>query len=220
MTALITSPQVRSLPVETVGELLDRLGGVAPSRVRMRPALGTATETDVTDIHRREKRLFELVDGVLVEKVMSYRESVLALAIAFALKQFIDPRKLGIVSGADGMMQLFPGLVRIPDVAFVSATRLPGGRMPQEPVPQLVPNLAVEVLSEGNTEAEMRRKLQEYFGAGVELVWFFDLRDRTVTTYTDPDHSQTLRDTLPGGGVIPGFSVSISSLFAQLDFIA
>jgi hypothetical protein len=131
MTTTSTFPP----PIVTVGDLLHRLGGVSADRVRFYPIPGTATEQDVVDIERRENRLCELVEGVLVEKVMVCRESVLAVAIASALRAFVVPPKFGLVSGADGLVRLFPGLVRIPDVAFASRGRLPGGHMPTAPHP-------------------------------------------------------------------------------------
>ena len=62
------------------------------------------------------------------------------------------------------MVRLAPGLVRIPDLAFISWQRLPERRVPTDPIPGLVPDLVVEVLSDGNTAAEMDRKRREYFG--------------------------------------------------------
>jgi Uma2 family endonuclease len=216
MTASVTF----SPPVLTVGDLLERLGGISPERVRFAPVPGTATEQDVIDIERRENRLFELVEGVLVEKVIGYRESVLAVAVASALRAFVVPRKLGLVSGSDGMMRLFPGLVRIPAVAFVSRERLPGGHMPAEPIPDLVPDLAVEVLSKSNTTAEMARKRGEYFGAGARLVWLIDPDTRTAAVYDAgdrPPRQLTELDSLDGGGVLPGFALPLKELFAELD---
>ncbi len=113
--------------IKTLADLLQRLGGIPLDRVRFQPAPGTATERDVVEVERREKRLCELVDGVLVEKTLGYRESVVAVAIATFLKSFVRPRNLGLVSGEAGMSRLFPGLVRIPDVAFASWRRVPGG---------------------------------------------------------------------------------------------
>ncbi len=62
----------------TAADLLKRPGGIAPGRLRLRPAPGTATEQDLLDIYDREKCRCELVDGVLVEKVMGFPESALA----------------------------------------------------------------------------------------------------------------------------------------------
>src|SRR5947209_5127281 len=82
-----TSPPPSSIAAnDTVADLIDRLGGISPRRIRMRPYPGTATEQHLLELRATEKRLFELVDGTLVEKVMGLRESLLALAIASALR--------------------------------------------------------------------------------------------------------------------------------------
>ena len=78
---------------------------------------------------------------------------------------FVEPRNLGLVSGADGSVRLFPGLVRMPDVAFASWDRFPDRKIPKEPIPSLAPDLVIEVLSESNTKAEMERKRGEYFSS-------------------------------------------------------
>ena len=166
----MTSVLVSSPPIHTLADLLAHLGDIDPARVRFLPLPGMATEQDVLDIQAREGRLYELVEHVLVEKAMGFRESYLALALSTALRLFIRPRNLGLVTGEAGLMRLAPGLVRIPDVAFISWERLPGQRVPTEPIPNLAPDLAVEVLSESNTEGEMARKRHEYFDAGVRLV--------------------------------------------------
>jgi Uma2 family endonuclease len=85
-------------------------------------------------------------------------------------------------------------------------------------MPDLAPDLAIEVLSKHNTKAEMRRKLKEYFLTGVELVWFVDPARRTVQVYTSPDESHTVREDekLDGGNVLPGFKLPMRKLFARL----
>ena len=215
MAAVATS----TTTIETLADLLEHLGGIHPNRVRFRPAPGTATEKDVLAIHDREGRLYELVDGVLVEKAVGLRESLLAIALASILRSFVRPRNLGLVTGADGMMRLFPSLVRIPDAAFISWDRLPNRRVPTEPIPALAPDLAVEVLSVGNTPGEMARKRQEYFEAGVHIVWQVDPRTRTVEVFTAPDQSTVLHEThiLDGGTALPGFTLPLQELFAELD---
>jgi Uma2 family endonuclease len=109
--------------------------------------------------------------------------------------------------------------VRIPDLAFVSWARLPGGRVPDDPVPMLAPDLAVEVLSEGNTPREMERKRGEYFRSGVRLVWMVDIDARSVDVYTTPADPTTLsgEQSLDGGDVLPGFSFPLRDLFIDLD---
>ena len=201
----------------TFADLLDELGGIPPSRVRLRPAPGRATEKDVIRIKAQEKRLFELVDGVLVEKAMGARESFLAVHISFLLKVFLQENDLGAVLGADGMLQLRPRLVRIPDVSFISWDQIPGGEFPSKPIPDLYPDLAVEVLSPSNTPREIERKLSEYFAAGCRLAWIVDPKTRTADVYTATDECQHLRPTqsLDGGDVLPGFKLPLKELFAS-----
>jgi Uma2 family endonuclease len=205
--------------IRTVAELLDHLGGIAPDRIRVRPAPGTATVQDVIDVQRREGRLCELVEGVLLEKAVGYNESSLAVFLAGLLNAFVIPRNLGLVTGPDGTVELVADLVRIPDVAFTSWDRLPGRRRPASPVPSVAPNLAVEVLSRSNTPGEMAAKRRDYFAAGVQLVWEIDPERRTVAVYTSPTQATTLgpADTLDGGAVLPGFALPVQVLFAELD---
>ena len=155
---------------------------------------------------------------LLIEKPPGYIESYLAAQIATKLNVFVEPARLGIVTGADGMMRLAPGVVRIPDVAYVSRDRLPGGRIPKDPIPALAPDLAVEVLSESNTKREMDRKRTEYFQAGVRLVWIVDPKTRTISVFITPGQPIILTesDILTGGSVLPGFTLDIKSLFAEL----
>jgi Uma2 family endonuclease len=160
-----------------------------------------------------------LVDGTLVEKAVGYSESLLAVFLGGFVNAFVIPRNLGLVTGADGMMRLFPGLVRYPDLAVTLWDRIPGRRVPVAPIPDLVPNLAVEVLSLSNTIAEMTRKRGEYFSFGVQLVWEIDPRARTVRIYSAPTAFTELTeaDTLTGDPVLPGFKLALRDFFGELD---
>jgi Uma2 family endonuclease len=201
----------------TVADLLEELGGIPASRVLVDPAPGTATENDVIAVEARDGRLCELVNGVLVEKTMGYEESRLALELATFLGLYLRHNDLGALAGADGTLRLMPGLVRIPDVSFIVWRRMPPADAPAKSIPDLCPDLAVEVLSEGNTRREMDRKLQEYFDAGATLVWYVEPRDRTVTVYTTPDQFTVLDEsaTLDGGDLLPGFTLPLRELFTR-----
>jgi Uma2 family endonuclease len=203
----------------TVADLLERLGNVPPERVLLRPSPGFATEADLIAVNGDRSRLCELVDGVLVEKAMGYLESLLAIFLGGVLNDFVMSRNLGLVSGPDGLMRLFPGLVRIPDVAFAGWDRFPNRCVPREPIPDLTPDLAIEILSQSNTNKEMARKRQDYFTAGVRLVWIIDPSARTVHVFNAPDQFIALdaSGTLDGGDVLPGFSIALLELFSILD---
>lgn len=201
--------------LDNLAQLLDRLGGLSPERVLLQPPPGMAVEADALVRSGGVKRLCELVDGVLVEKAMGFYESRLAAVLIALLESFAAPRGLGIVVGADAATRLAPGLIRLPDAAFIERGRLPGGTVPREPVPDLVPDLVVEIISQSNTPREMERKLHEYFGARVRLVWYVDPQARTVRVYRAPEQFTFLDESgaLDGEDVVPGFSLPIREWF-------
>jgi Uma2 family endonuclease len=204
---------------ETLADLLDRLGGIPLDRIRMRPAPGTATEHDLLDPQYGGARLCELIDGVLVEKGVGYFESRLGVVLIGYLEIFLRRRRLGIVVGADAHTRFRPGLVRMPDVAFVRKERLPKGKVPRTAIANLPPDLAVEIMSRRNTERELDRKRREYFEAGVQLVWQVYPRRKVVRVYASVNDFVELgeEDTLDGGNVLPGFSLAISEWFDRAD---
>jgi Uma2 family endonuclease len=203
----------------TIADLLEGLGGIPARRVVWNPTPGTATERDLIRFNEHENRLYELVDATLVEKAMGFDESILAFLLGGALLDYLKTRDVGKAVGADAMMRLFPGLVRLPDASFISWKRYPRGKRRRGEIPTVAPDLVVEVLSKDNTRKEMKRKLGEYFRAGIRLVWYVDPAKRTVTVYTAIDRF-TVRhedDTLDGGDILPGFSLSIRDWFAEAE---
>lgn len=201
----------------TVGDLFDRFGPIPLWRIVRDPAPGTATFDDLMTFYRRTGRFCELIDGILLEKDVSYRASRIGLKLGARIPLFVEERNLGLVTGEQGSLRLPTGRVRGPDVAFVAWNRLPGGREPEELVPDLAPTLAVEVISPGNTKREMEGKLSDYFRSGVELVWYVYPERKQVQVFTAPD-AVTLLDetgTLDGGTVLPGFSIPLAKLFVE-----
>ena len=205
----------------TLSELARRYGNLPARRIRLDRY--PADEDDVEELHNTEGRIYELVDGVLLEKEMGFQESMIAMKLGRMLGNFLDGKHLGVVAGADGMMKLAPGLVRIPDVSFVRKAQFPGARVANTPVPRLYPDLAVEVLSPSNTNEEMDEKLRDYFAGGTTLAWVVEPDTRSVLVLTGSDRTAgtrlTVADTLDGGTVLPGFRMSVATLFAELDAI-
>jgi Uma2 family endonuclease len=204
-------------------DFLRALGGIPLSRVLFNPAPGTATEIDLHEANDRgTAALCELVDGTLVEKPVGYEEGLIALAIAAALRTFVRKHKLGIVNGPDGTIRMSSENIRLPDVSFVAADDLPGRKRPKQRAPKLPPTLAIEVISAGNTKAEMRRKSGEYFESGARLVWLVYPRTKTVTVFDSaskaPREILHLKDVLSGENVVPGFSMPVADVFDISDF--
>lgn len=111
---------------------------------------------------------------------------------------------------------------RIPDVAFYSYERWPAER----PVPfygnpiDVVPDLAVEVISPTDMWDDVTDKAHEYLRAGVRLVWVVAPKQQQVHVYTTPEDVVILKatDDLDGGDVLPGFKVNVGSLFPPVVF--
>src|SRR3982750_4237210 len=202
---------------DNAAEWLRALGGVPLERIIFDPWPGTATEADLLRFVERDKRLCELIDGTLVEKPVGYWETLIAQNLATDLGIYVREKGLGALAGADSTMRMAStGRIRLPDLCFVSRERLPRTR---EPVPTLAPDLAVEVLSEGNTAEEMLQKLREYFASGTRLAWIIDPATRTVAIYHGPEGPTRVLDeraSLDGEQVIPGFTLPVTSLFLNV----
>lgn len=203
----------------SLADLQQHLGGIPAERIRLVPAPGCATEQDLLEIADREDRLYELEDGVLVEKAMGWYESILATWIGAQIAAYLETHDLGQVLGADGPLKILPGTIKLPDVAFIGWSRFPTHRLARRPVPALIPDLAIEVLSKANTAAEMERKLKQYFEAGVRLVWYIDPGTRSARVFTSLTEVTEVDEDgmLDGGQVLPGFQLSLRRLFERAD---
>jgi Uma2 family endonuclease len=160
----------------------------------------------------------ELIDGEIVEMVPSSDgSSSIAATISFLLGLHVRPRKLGRIYSADAGFVLFPdrATVRVPDVAFVRAERMPQGEARRH-FARLAPDLAVEVRSPTDRSREVRAKVAMYHEAGVPLVWLVDPDAQTVTVLALGQEPVTLTvaDSLDGGEVLPDLRIEVVEIFA------
>ncbi len=201
-----------------LGDLQEHLGGIPLERIRLHPLPGLATEEDMLRLSDHEGILCELIDGVLVEKGMGSYESAVAIILSHYLASYLEQNPLGFLLGADGMLKLRPGRIRIPDVSFLSWNQFPGRKRPKAAVWSLVPDLAVEVLSESNTDREIEMKLDEYFASGTSLAWIIDPENKTAKMYSsrNPFTEIDAQGTLLGDPLLPGFSLPMRKLFDAL----
>jgi Uma2 family endonuclease len=169
------------------------------------------------DEHGHQCR-FELVRGEL--RAMSLAKplhGVICARLSFKLIGFVEERDLGETFGAETgfLLERDPDSVLGPDVAFVSHERLAAVETFEKYFP-FAPDLAIEVLSPGNTVREINEKITMYFAAGSRAVWVFNPKKRTASVYTSPSDVHVLNenDALEGGDVLPGFKLELSKLFA------
>ena len=159
----------------------------------------------------------ELIRGVLCKTMptgLTHGEIVMNLAAE--LSSFTKPRRLGRVVGSDSGMLLErnPDTVREPDIAFISAQKLPlevrlSGYF------EGAPDLAVEVTSPNDSPRDVYHKARMWISFGVHLVWVVDPDTRTIEVHRPGLPLQTLSedDTLDGNTVLPGFTCAVSDIF-------
>lgn len=169
-----------------------------------------------------DEPFYEVVDGKMVELAsMGANEVWLAAELVGYLRNFARQRRLGRVV-PEMLFDLAPAVPhkRRPDAAFVSYERWSRQReVPRAEAWDVVPNLAVEVVSPSNTSNEMIGKVAEYFQAGVECVWVIYPLQAQVYIYTSPTQVRILTssDELDGAPVLPQFRLPVAALFEDLD---
>jgi Uma2 family endonuclease len=217
MTTATTTPDAGADAPETFADVARRLGDIPVQRIIWLPR--PATEADqIRMVDGEPKRLVELIDGFLVEKAMGNRESLFAISLGAILYGFVRPRNLGVVGAPDAIMRMASGRNRLPGLYFTPWDRLPSHTAHLQPVAHYPADLAVEILSEGNTPREIDQKRREFFASGTRLVWIIDPDARTVQVYADPQRPDLMTllretDTLIGDPVLPGFALPLADLF-------
>ncbi|MCY4466722.1 MAG: Uma2 family endonuclease [Chloroflexi bacterium] len=175
---------------------------------------------EVASLPKYADCLVELVEGEIVTMPLTNaRHGQIVMELGALLRNYVKPRQLGQLTGADAgfVLERNPfgrDTIRGLDIAFISRAKAP------EPLPtnfiDFAPDLAVEVLSPGNTVEDMELKISQLLDAGAKLVWIVHPRQKRVDVHTlDGMTRLGLGDTLTGGDVLPGFQVSIADIFAS-----
>ena len=162
--------------------------------------------------------LYELIDGRVVEKpTMGAYPTWIASLLAQALGAYTTAENRGRVV-VEMLFRIDNDLQRRPDVAFVSHDRWPRGRrVPDEAAWNVVPDLAIEVVSPTNSGNEIIAKIDDYFRAQVQRVWVVYPNARAIYLYESPSEVKILRagDTLDGAPLLPGFHLPLTTLFDE-----
>lgn len=157
----------------------------------------------------------ELFEGELIQMTPAGgRHGETTLAVGTILRTFIKEKRLGrVVSNDTGVFtERDPDTVLAPDLAYWSGERLP--EMPERFV-EVPPDLAVEVISPGDSQSYVHRKVLHYLDHGFRLVWVVDPKTRTVTVYRSRRDVCILGEAeeITGSDVLPGFSCRVGEFF-------
>ncbi|MFN3926834.1 MAG: Uma2 family endonuclease [Pseudanabaenaceae cyanobacterium] len=164
---------------------------------------------------------YEIVNGELIKMGNAgFRHGYYANLLAALITIYVREHNLGIVCDSSTAFIMESGNRRSPDGSFISKTRLMGSGRLTKGFFRGAPDLAIEVLSDGNTVEEIHQKIEEYFASGSRLVWLIHPDERYVLVYHQPEPDKFLRvgDFLDGEDVIPGFSLSLSEFFTEPEF--
>ena len=158
----------------------------------------------------------EYMCGRVVQKPMpEWSHGTIQIYLGAVLLHFLTRTGLGRVLTEFRCIFGPPGGARafVPDLVFIARDRLPTGRYLYA-----APDLAVEVLSPDQPQAQFAAKLDFYRRHGVRLVWVIDpIRSTIAVLAADADALLfTTDDTLDGGDLLPGFSVPVADIFAQI----
>ena len=159
----------------------------------------------------------ELIRGALSETMPTGREhGQIAVRLAAKLHNFVEPRKLGVLTASDSgvWLERDPDTVREPDVAFFSAETSP----PDERVTgyaEAAPDLVVEIVSPSDRPAAVNDKALMWLRYGVRLVWVVRPEERLVDVHRDGHPAVTLDESgaLDGLDILPGFSCPVREIF-------
>ena len=159
----------------------------------------------------------ELIRGVLHKTVATGIEhGEVVVNLSSEVWGFVRPRRLGRVVASDAGVRLErgPDTVREPDIAFISAERLPLGERVRG-YAEVAPDLVVEVVSPSDRPAPVHDKALMWLRYGVRLVWVVNPQTRTIVVMPAEGPAQTLYDDdiLDGGEVLPGFTCPVRDVF-------
>jgi Uma2 family endonuclease len=164
---------------------------------------------------------YEWIDGQLKEKPpMGAEANRVATILVRLLDDYAASHQLGLVFSQECGYKIFPSdpkKTRKPDVSFIARGRLPNDRPPRGHV-TIPPDLEVEVVSPNDLAEEIDLRVADYLAAGVKLLWIVYPATRSVWVFRQDGTAARLTEAqeLTGEDVIPGFTCSVRTLFADL----
>jgi len=143
------------------------------------PHQGEWTEADYFRLPETNK-IIELSEGrLIISPSPTPKHQKIANKLNFLISGFIYKNNLGEVVTAPNDTRLYEGVVRQPDIEFMSNEHL-------DRITDMwgVPDLVVEILSEGTAEIDKEDKYLEYQKAGVLEYWIVDPFTQSIEIFT------------------------------------
>ncbi|WP_435006046.1 Uma2 family endonuclease [Tundrisphaera lichenicola] len=161
----------------------------------------------------------EYFEGRVIQKMSpKVPHSYLQPDLCAYLNQFARPRRLG--RAGTEMRCTFGGVSLVFDISFYVHARMPGfTRTEEAPDVLAAPDLAVEIISPGQTVADQTTRLRFATRHGMRIGWLIHLIRETVTVLRPRRRSTILQSggVLSGDDVLPGFELPLDELFSWLE---
>ena len=167
---------------------------------------------------RERKPALEFVDGEVTQKVAAKaRHGTLQLRLAMLVEGFGYPLRLARAFPETRVT--FAGRSYVPDVVVYRWGRVPttdDGEVADDFL--LAPDIAVEVISPGQSVTKLRERCRWYVAHGVGIALLVVPRRRTVYRYhaRDGERALTGGDRIDLGEILPGLELTVEALFAAL----
>ncbi|MDZ4767328.1 MAG: Uma2 family endonuclease [Chloroflexota bacterium] len=164
------------------------------------------------DLPENKGRLFELIDGEIIEKMGGFTPSNMAGWLVTFINNYLMKNPIGFTTVTDGSYILSDDHAPMPDVGYISKVR-----MPQRPAREVegAPDLAIDVKSPNDSKRELRKKAETYLRFGTKMVWLVFPEAQTIEVYLPGKDVIELgiADTLDGGDVLPSFTIAVKDIF-------
>jgi len=181
------------------------------------PTIKSITAADVGNPVR--DKLFEVIHGEWVKRPMAGElHGAIEANVVLLFGGFVKANKLGRIYTGDTTFVLEGTpenieTMRLPDVAFVSAGRVKD--IDREGFYYLAPDLAIEIVSPSEKTTETQSKINDFLRTGTRQVWVLYPDTRQISVHLADGSSRIFSssDSISGGDVLPGFSISVNKIF-------
>ena len=162
----------------------------------------------------------ELIEGKAIPKMSPKRfHSRITVALCSLLTEWIEDKGEIGIEWAIVLKRKGEDWVPIPDLLYISYDRLPLENFEDEACP-IAPELAIEIISPGQSFGNLSEKATDYLTAGIDRVWLIDSHDKSVTVFYPDYPPQTKRenDSLQDR-LLPGLGLTVNQIFKQAGLI-
>jgi Uma2 family endonuclease len=166
-----------------------------------------------------EEPALEYFDGVVTQKVAPKPEhSALQLELALYLDRLLRPRKLARVFPE--LRTTYSAASPVPDIAVYRWERVPrssAGRLARDALTP--PDLAVEILSPGQSLPALAKKCLWYVEHGVPVALLLDPRQASIRVFRPhtPASLHRGKERIALDEIAPGLAVVPEDVFSALD---